>query len=123
MLKFISLPFLPVSNWQGVERVYVFSGYRYKDYVTVCDFSEVPNSSDNPSGLFSVTSSDLLKVVSSLPPKMSVLGFAHTHPDNCPKPSAEDIEGIGADMFGVVLCGSKQTWYDNTGVIKPKLLV
>lgn len=85
---------------------------------------EIPNSSLTPEETFSVTSDDLLRELmnSQLPDYWEVLGFAHTHPVGCFKPSDDDIDGIDEDLFGVVFCGQQVCWYDSEGEFIPLVL-
>ena len=122
MLKILHIPKFPIPLWTGIEQVFVFSGYRYEEYVSITNCIEVPNSSDTPADTFVITAGSLLSVVMTLSPPETIVGFGHTHPADMPSPSDEDIEGIDDESFGVVLCNGNAVWYDNKGVIFPRLL-
>ena len=122
MFKFLIIPFFPTVNWTGKERVYAITGLKYKEYISITGFHEVPNSSDTPADKFIVLSKDLKNVLKSLPRNHQIVGFAHTHPDNSPKPSIEDKNGIGEGLFGVVICNNQLSWYTREGNFKPKEL-
>lgn len=112
----------PCPVWQGFERVWALCGFRFRDYVSITDCVEVPNSSPFPEDTFRVTVDDVRKCVFSLPENMEILGFLHNHPEECFLPSFDDLEGIDEGMFGVVACDGNYTWYNRDGVFTPQLL-
>lgn len=122
MLKVVSVSNWIHPKWTGLEQVFVFTGYRFREYISITDCIEVVNSSPSPKDTFSISAGSLLPVVMNLSPAESIIGFGHTHPARCPNPSDEDIAGIDEESFGIVFCGEKAIWYDYQGVIYPKYL-
>jgi len=116
MLNVICAGF-PAYDWNGFERVYAIVGLKYRDYVVIDRFCEIPNSSDTPKDTFTVVVKDLFVIASSLSSPESIVGFAHTHPPSKYLPSDEDIAGIGENLFGIVFCEDKRVWYDKSGEI------
>jgi proteasome lid subunit RPN8/RPN11 len=112
----------PVYDWNGFERVYAIVGVRFRNYVIIDRFVELPNDSDIPAKTFSVSARDLKPVATSMTSEESVLGFAHSHPPLQSIPSDEDIEGISDDLLGLVLCGDSHAWYDARGEIVVRYL-
>jgi len=120
LLKLLTTCEYPKPEWEQHERVYAIIGLEYKHWITITRFIELDNTSLIPEDNFIITSSSLLPIVLSLSPPESVVGFAHTHPEEFPMPSEDDINGIFGDFFGLVLSGDKSTWYNNSGIIIPE---
>ena len=106
----------PVCPYLGLERVFAIIGLRYRNYINILDFYELPNTSETPTTKFSVYRVDLLPIENSLVPPEKFLGFAHTHPNGEHEPSWEDIEGIREGDVGLVMSGKRLVFYNNKGI-------
>ena len=122
MYKVILSADKPVCPYLGLERVFAIIGLRYRNYINILGFHELPNTSSNPSIKFSVFRVDLLPVENSLIPPEKLLGFAHTHPNNEHEPSWEDIEGMREGYIGLVMSGKSLVWFNDKGVVPYYLL-
>ena len=122
MLKLVSWSKFSCPSWSGVEQVWAICGYRYEDYVAIKELVEIDNSSTLPEDTFVVTGEDLIISLRHVDKTLSLLGFAHTHPDDCPIPSNDDLEGIGKGFFGIIFCNNRVIWYDEKGSFTPKFL-
>lgn len=113
---------VPAIPYEGSERAYVLVGLRFRNTRIIQHVLEVPNVSPFPVDTFSVLQRDVRKVVEGLSPPKSVIGFAHTHPDNYPLPSINDINGIARGMLGLVVSDSHtHHWYVRGRTIEPTI--
>jgi proteasome lid subunit RPN8/RPN11 len=114
-----AVPMLSVP-YEGLERVYVLTGLSFGHTRIITGYIEVPNVSPFPVDTFTVLQKDVREVTDSLTPPNVVLGYAHTHPDNFPNPSINDIQGIARGMLGLVISSDNtHCWYVRNRTISP----
>jgi hypothetical protein len=119
-LKVVWAITMPTIPYEGLERVYVLTGLRYRNTRIITGMHEVPNVSPFPVDTFTVLQRDVKVITVSLPPENVVLGYAHTHPDNFPMPSINDICGIAHGMLGLVISNeTNHSWYVRNKTISP----
>lgn len=84
---------------------------------------EVQNIASNPVDDFAISSRDV-EIVSNdlLDSPEKIVGFAHTHPDELPEPSGNDIAGLKKGYLGVVLCGGNLYWYSHIRAVDVQYL-
>ena len=111
---------MPTIPYEGLERVYVLTGFIFGHTRFITDMHEVPNVSPFPKDTFTVLQRDVRVITASLPPENVVLGYAHTHPDNCPNPSINDMNGITRGLIGLVISDTDtHRWYMRRRAIDP----
>jgi proteasome lid subunit RPN8/RPN11 len=119
-MKIVYLKPFDFEDKKEEEQIGLLFGYRYGSYLSIYSCVPVDNEHPDPRRHFEVTKKQIKEAEATTWDYLQ--GVVHTHPDNDPNPSEEDMNGLPKGMIGAIWTPRHITWYGSKGVVLPTYL-